>query len=88
MLGFSTKTQINFLKWINRGGLEILELQHYHLVRIIELTEKFIDVPMDLADATLIVASEVRNISEVASVDSDLYNYRNIRDKYLVNIFI
>ena len=88
MLAFSTKTQINFFKWINRGGLEILELEHPHLLRIIELSEKFKDVPMDLADATLIVASELKNISQIASVDSDFYVYRNIRKKYLTNIFI
>ena len=88
MLGFSTRTQVNFLKWINRGGLEILELEFYHLLRIVELSEKFMDVPMDLADATLIVASEIRHITEIASIDSDFYIYRNIREKYLTNIFI
>ncbi len=88
MLDFNTKTQINFLKWINRGGLEIFEFQFNHIVRLIELTEKFDDVPMDLADATLIVASEAKGITKIASVDSDFYVYRDIRNKYLKNVFI
>jgi uncharacterized protein len=88
MLDFSTKTQINFLTWINRGGLQIFDLEFYHLIRIIELTEKFKDVPMDFADATLIVASEAKGISKIASIDSDFYIYRDIRKKYLSNIFI
>ncbi len=88
MLDFSIKTQINFLKWINRGGLQIFELEFYHLIRIIELSEKFTDVPMDLADASLIVASEANDITNIASVDSDFYVYRDIRNKYLVNVFI
>ncbi|MFM9837645.1 MAG: type II toxin-antitoxin system VapC family toxin [Cyclobacteriaceae bacterium] len=88
MLDFSTKTQINFLKWINRGGLQIFELEFYHLIRLIELSEKFNDVPMDLADATLIVASEAKGITKIASVDSDFYIYRDIRNKYLKNVFI
>ncbi len=88
MLDFSTKTQINFLKWINRGGLQIFELEFYHLIRMIELSEKFTDVPMDLADATLIVASEAKGITKIASIDSDFYIYRDIRNKYLKNIFI
>ena len=88
MLDFSTKTQINFLTWINRGGLQIFDLEFYHLIRIIELSEKFRDVPMDFADATLIVASEAKGISKIASIDSDFYIYRNIRNKYLRNIFI
>lgn len=88
MLDFSTKTQINFLKWINRGGLQIFDLEFYHLIRMIELSEKFTDVPMDLADATLIVASEAKGISKIASIDSDFYVYRDIRNKYLKNVFI
>ena len=88
MLDFSTKTQINFLTWINRGGLDIFDLEVYHVIRLIELTEKFKDVPMDLADATLIVASEAKGISKIASIDSDFYIYRNIRKKYLTNVFI
>ena len=87
MLDFSTRTQINFLTWINRGGLKIMELEFYHLIRIIELSEKFNDVPIDLADASLIVASEVKEISEIVSVDSDFYIYRDIRNRYLTNIF-
>ena len=51
MLDFSTKTQINFLTWINRGGLQIFDLEFYHLIRVIELSEKFQDVPME-ASAT------------------------------------
>ncbi len=88
MLDFSTKTQINFLTWINRGGLQIFDLEFYHVIRMIELSEKFEDVPMDLADATLIVASEAKGVTEIASIDSDFYIYRDIRNKYLVNIFI
>jgi uncharacterized protein len=88
MLDFSTKTQINFLKWINRGGLQIFELEFHHLIRVIELSEKFTDVPMDLADATLIVASEAKGITKIASIDSDFYIYRDIRKKYLINVFI
>jgi predicted nucleic acid-binding protein len=88
MLDFSTKTQINFLKWINRGGLQIFDLEFYHVIRMIELSEKFTDVPMDLADATLIVASEAKGITKIASIDSDFYIYRDIRNKYLKNVFI
>lgn len=88
MLDFSPRTQINFLTWINRGGLQIFDLEFYHLIRLIELTEKFKDVPMDFADATLIVAAEAKGITKIATIDSDFYIYRDIRNKYLRNIFI
>lgn len=87
MLTFNTTVQINFLTWIQRGGLKIFDLGESHLFRLIELTEKFNDVPMDLADASLIVTSEETNFNEIVSIDSDFYIYRNIRNQYLKNIF-
>jgi uncharacterized protein len=88
LLNFSIKVQIALLEWINRGGLYILEIESYHLTRLIELSEKFKDVPMDFADATLIVAAETNNIKEIATIDSDFYIYRDVRKRYLKNIFI
>lgn len=87
MLAFSTRVQIGLLEWINRGGLKIFDLEFYHLTRLIDLSEKYSDVPMDLADASLIIAAEATRISEIASVDSDFYIYRDIRNRYLTNIF-
>lgn len=88
LLNFSVKAQIALLEWINRGGLYLIEIEPYHIVRLIELSEKFKDVPMDLADATLIVAAESNNIKEIATIDSDFYIYRDVRKRYLKNIFI
>jgi hypothetical protein len=34
------------------------------------------DVPMDLADASLVSAAETLNISRIFSLDSDFYIYR------------
>lgn len=88
MLAFSVTVQIALLEWINRGGLHILETEPHHVTRLIELSEKFKDVPMDLADATLIVAAETNSIKEIATIDSDFYIYRDIRKRYLKNVFI
>jgi len=88
MLDFSTQVQLNLLTWIERGGLNLIEISEEQLFRIIELTQKFDDVPMDLADATLIVASELKGIRQIASVDGDFYIYRDIRNRYLSNIFM
>jgi len=88
MLDFSVKTQANFLTWIERGGVDIFDLRMEHVPGLIELTEKFKDVSMDLADATLIVVSEHTLIREIATIDGDFYIYRNIRNKYLKNVFL
>lgn len=88
MLDFNIKVQVNFLIWIERGAIQIIDLNKNHLTRIIALTQKFNDVPMDLADASLIVASEKINCLKIASIDTDFYVYRTIRNKYLTNVFI
>lgn len=88
MLDFSVVSQLNFLRWIDRGGLHISDIENIDISRIINLTEKFNDVPMDLADASLIVLSEKKEIYEIATIDSDFYIYRDIKNKYLKNIFM
>lgn len=87
MLSFSTTAQIGLLEWIHRGGLQIARLDRQHIARLVELCKKFDDVPMDLADASLIVTSEEHSINEILSIDSDFYIYRDIRDQYLTNLF-
>ncbi len=87
MLDFNVNVQIDFLKWTSMGGLDVVQLSQNNIYRIIELSEKYSDVPMDFADATLIIISENKKIDEIISIDSDFYIYRNLRNKYLRNIF-
>lgn len=88
MLDFNVSAQINFLRWIQRGGVNIYDIDIDQMDRIIHLTNKFDDVPMDLADASLVVVSELTGYKEIASIDSDFYVYRDIRNNYLTNVFI
>ena len=67
--------------------MEIPELSTSHVARIIELSQKYSDVPMDFADAALIVISETEKIDEIITIDSDFHIYRNIRKEVLTNIF-
>ena len=88
MLSFSPKAQLALLEWIKRGGLQLYDLNHTHIERLQQLTQKFDDVPMDLADASLIVVSELTHYKEITSIDTDFYIYRNIRNQYLTNVFM
>ena len=88
MLDFNVRAQLDFLKWIELGGVEIVELSKNKISRILTLSQKYADVPMDLADASLIVISEIENIDKIITIDSDFHIYRNIRDEYLENVFI
>lgn len=87
MLDFNTNVQMDFLKWLERGAVEIPDLNANHISRIIELTSKYNNVPMDFADATLIVLSETERLSEIITIDSDFFVYRNLRREMLKNIF-
>ena len=87
MLDFSVGTQIDFLKWISLGAIEVKQIDMTDISRIIDLSEKYSDVPMDFADASLIIISELEGIKEIISIDFDFYIYRNIRNEYVKNIF-
>ncbi len=88
MLSFSVDAQLDFLKWCERGAIRIEDIQENELKRIIFLTEKYSDVPMDLADSTMVVLSERFQISEIITIDSDYYVYRNMKKEMLKNIFL
>ena len=87
MLDFDDRAQIALLQWIYRGGLELAQIDATGIQRIIDLTEKYNDVPMDLADATLIVAAETLGIKEIISIDNGFYVYRTIQKEMITNIF-
>ena len=88
MLDFNVNVQMDFLKWIERDAIEIPVINKNHISRIIKLTEKYSDVPMDFADATLIVLSEIEKIGEIITIESDFHVYRNIRKEMLVLVNI
>ena len=52
------------------------------------MSEKYKDIPMDFADATLIIAGEDLGIKEIISIDSDYDIYRRIKQGHIKNIFI
>jgi uncharacterized protein len=87
MLSFSIKAQIDFLKWCERGALKIENIDYSDLERIITLTEKYSNIPMDLADASLVVLSEKLGIDDIITIDSDYYIYRTMKKEMLRNIF-
>ncbi len=83
MLDFSVQVQIDFMRWIHRGALVIATLTTEDLERIMALSDKYKDLPMDFADATLLVIAEKENIKDVITLDSDFRFYRINRDQML-----
>jgi predicted nucleic acid-binding protein len=87
MLDFNVNAQIDFLKWVSLGSLKVENIEQLEIERIIQLSEKYSDVPMDLADASLVVLSEKLKIKEIITIDNEYYIYRTIKKEMIENIF-
>ncbi len=83
-----TDVQEKFLLWIERGGLEIAQLYGQAIPGLLKLIKKYSDLPMELADATLMLYAEKTGIKEIATIDSDFNIYRFAKNDYLKNIFL
>lgn len=87
MLDFSVNAQLDFFRWVAVNGVQLADIQQPHIARVIELTEKYSDLPMDFADATLVIAAESTGIREIISIDSDFDVYRLPGRVAIHNIF-
>ncbi len=58
MLDFNVDVQIDFFEWMVKDGVVLQEIAQKDIRRIITLTKKYRDRPMDFADATLVIAAE------------------------------
>ena len=76
LLDFNNNAQLDFLKWVYRGGVEIFPIENNDMKRIKELMEKYQDVPMDFADACLVYAAERLKLDEIVTIDKDFLIYR------------
>ena len=87
LLDFSRDAQIDFLTWINAGAVAIENVTSDDFARIKELTIKYSDLPLDFADACLVLLGEKLNISSIATIDRDFDIYR-LKGKETFTTFI
>ncbi|GBF41507.1 MULTISPECIES: type II toxin-antitoxin system VapC family toxin [Leptospira] len=87
LLSFSVEAQSDFLEWIERGSIKIFDLNIEDLKYIKNRMRKYSDLPMDLADASLMCISEKMGIERIVSIDSDFSIYKNLKGKFLQNLF-
>jgi uncharacterized protein len=85
-LNFNINVQVDFYKWLEKNAVHIINFTQNDLKRIIELTEKYSDIPMDLADCSLIMISEQLSITNIITIDSEYYIYRTKNKKMLKNL--
>jgi len=87
MLDFNIAAQRDFYEWVMYRGVIISDINQNDMLRLIELTEKYADVPMDFADATLVITAEKTGIRKIISIDRDFDIYRLPRKEQILNVF-
>lgn len=69
LLGPSIKAQKACIEFISKGGATLVPQSMDSLSRAVVLIEKYRDIPMDFADATIVVLAEEAGIDEVLTLD-------------------
>lgn len=65
------------MDFISEGGLNVWHLDDASLSRAFELMIRYSDNPMDLADASLVVAAEIERLRKIFTIDrNDFSAYR------------
>jgi uncharacterized protein len=78
----------SFIHKISTGKLIVFDLKPIHCPRIEELMQKYRDLPMDLADASLVILAEELGQGRILSVDyRDFNTYRWKNTKPFQNLF-
>jgi hypothetical protein len=69
------------MEFILRGGATLVPQSLNSLKRAMAFMEKYKDVPMDFADATLVTLAEEMGISEIFSLDTKGFSIYRIHGK-------
>ena len=80
------QAELDFLEWVERGGLAIVSQEAAAVARIRTLIAKYRDLPFDFADASIAVLAEQSGIAQVLTLDRDFEVYRDARGRPLRNL--
>ena len=87
MLDFSTNAQKDFYQWVMHKGVIISDINQHDMPRLVDLTQKYADLPMDFADASLVITAEKTGIREIISLDRDFDIYLLPGKEQIRNIY-
>ena len=77
LLNFSWQVQDNLWLFLLRGGVDIHGIEKNHFMQCRDLMKRYKDLPMDLADATLVTLADLLGISRIFTLDhKDFTIYR------------
>jgi hypothetical protein len=82
LLGFSHTVQDDLWEFIERGTVLIYDLDKTFVKTCRRLMRKYHDLPMDLADATLVAVADAENIRTIFTLDKDFKVYKTKQNKH------
>ena len=82
----SNPAALDFLRWVERGGVTLDEPRPHSLADMLGISERFADLPLDLADASIAEAAARLRIRQVLTIDADFDVYRDRAGKPLSNV--
>src|SRR5438105_11721209 len=70
----------DFLRWVGRGGVTVVDVPVSALAGLADRIDKYADLPIDMADASIIWLAETLGLLEVLTIDRrDSGIYRTAR---------
>ena len=72
--------QFEFLTEVANGTFPVFDFQRQHLSRMVELMRRYVNLPMDLADASLVVLAEHLGHGRILTCDRrdfNIYRWNN-----------
>lgn len=83
----SPQVALRFLRWVEAGGAGLVELPADELAEVTRSMEKYLDRPMDLADASLVWLAGRSGVRDILTVDaSDFATFRTPQGKPFRNV--
>lgn len=77
---------LDFLRWAQRGAIGLDQSGEGALTEVLRLSERFADLPFDLADASIAEAAARLKLRHILSIDADFDVYRDRAGRPLVNL--
>ena len=87
LLNSTINAQKNCVEFILRSGAVLVPQSNESLTRAIVLMDKYKDIPMDFADATLVVLAEEMGIDEVFTLDKRGFSSYRINGKKVFKLW-
>ncbi len=77
---------LDFLFWIERGGVTLDTPAPASFHTVLDITQRYRNVPFDFADASVAELAARHGLADVLTIDSDFDIYRDGRGRALHNV--